>query len=122
MNVELLSGGIEVMAIGPETLWKAQRRLLSCEKCNLLASRTPFKALLNASAGKRQHDLMECVIGEPAICPNCQSLIAETTLVAFDSRPMTDSKPRCFEPALDQNKLVFIGAETLTEAEELLSG
>ena len=70
---------IQLIAIGPNTLRRAQREIAFCEHCNPNDSEIPFDWLLTEVTGKRGP--YEFILGELARCPNCQHEITEKTLV-----------------------------------------
>ena len=70
---------IQLIAIGPNTLRRAEREIVFCEHCQPNDSEIPFDWLLTLVTGKRGP--YEFMLGEPARCPNCKDEITEKTLV-----------------------------------------
>ena len=70
---------IQLIAIGPNTLRRAEREIVFCEHCNPNDSEIPFDWLLTEVTGKRGP--YEFILGELARCPNCKHEITEKTLV-----------------------------------------
>ena len=70
---------IQLIAIGPNTLRRAQREIAFCAQCNPNDSEIPFDSLLTEVTGKRGP--YEFILGELARCPNCKAEISEKTLV-----------------------------------------
>jgi hypothetical protein len=70
---------IQLIAIGPNTLRRAEREIVFCEHCNPNDSEIPFDCLLTEVTGKRGP--YEFILGELARCPNCKAEISEKTLV-----------------------------------------
>ena len=61
---------IQLIAIGPNTLRRAQREIAFCEHCHPHDSELPFDWLLTEVTGKRGP--YEFILGELARCPNCK--------------------------------------------------
>ncbi len=70
---------IRLIAIGPNTLRRAQREIAFCEHCHPHDSELPFDWLPVEVTGKRGP--YEFILGELARCPNCKHEITEKTLV-----------------------------------------
>jgi len=70
---------IQLIAIGPNTLRRAEREIVSCEHCHPNDSEIPFDWLLTEVTGKRGP--YEFILGELARYPNCKAEISEKTLV-----------------------------------------
>src|SRR5215467_6925445 len=70
---------IQLIAIGPNTLRRAEREIVFCEHCNPNDSEIPFDWLLTEVTGKRGP--YEFILSEPAQCPNCRCKIFEKTLI-----------------------------------------
>jgi hypothetical protein len=70
---------IQLIAIGPNTLRRAEREIVFCEHCNPHDSEIPFDWLLTEVTGKRGP--YEFILSEPARCPNCRCKIFEKTLI-----------------------------------------
>ena len=70
---------IQLIAIGPNTLRRAEREIVSCEHCHPDDSEIPFDWLLAEVTGKRGP--YEFILSEPAHCPNCKQPVTEKTLV-----------------------------------------
>jgi len=70
---------IQLIAIGPNTLRRAQREIAFCVHCNPNDSEIPFDWLLTEVTGKRGP--YEFILSEPARCPNCRCKIFEKTLI-----------------------------------------
>jgi len=70
---------IQLIAIGPNTLRRAEREIAFCEHCNPNDSEIPFDWLRMEVTGKRGP--YEFILGELARCPNCKHEITEKTLV-----------------------------------------
>jgi len=70
---------IQLIAIGPNTLRRAQREIAFCENCHPNDSELPFDWLLTEVTGKRGP--YEFILGELPRCPNCKHLVTEKTLV-----------------------------------------
>ena len=68
-----------LIAIGPNTLRRAEREIASCEHCHPNDSEIPFDWLLTEVTGKRGP--YEFILGELGRCPNCKAEISEKTLV-----------------------------------------
>jgi len=71
---------IQLIAIGPNTLRRAEREIVFCEHCHPNDSEIPFDWLLTEVTGKRGP--YEFILSEPARCPNCGCKIFEKTLIA----------------------------------------
>ena len=70
---------IQLIAIGLNTLRRAEREIVFCEHCHPNDSEIPFDRLLTEVTGKREPH--EFILSEPARCPNCRCKIFEKTLV-----------------------------------------
>ena len=70
---------IQVIAIGPKSLRRAQREIVSCEHCYPEHSEIPFDWMLAEVTGKRGPH--EFILSKPARCPTCKHPITEKTLV-----------------------------------------
>ena len=70
---------IQLIAIGPNTLRRAEREIVFCEHCQPNDSEIPFDWLLMEVTGKRGP--YEFMLTEPARCPNCKHEITEKTLI-----------------------------------------
>jgi len=70
---------IQLIAIGPNTLRRAEREIVFCEHCHPNDSEIPFDWLLTEVTGKRGP--YEFILSEPARCPNCRCKIFEKTLI-----------------------------------------
>jgi len=70
---------VQLIAIGPNTLRRAQREIAFCEHCHPHDSELPFDWLLMEVTGERGP--YEFILGELARCPNCNHEITEKTLV-----------------------------------------
>jgi hypothetical protein len=70
---------VRLIAIGPNTLRRAEREIVFCEHCNPNDSEIPFDWLLTEVTGKRGP--YEFILSEPARCPNCRSKLFEKTLI-----------------------------------------
>jgi hypothetical protein len=70
---------IQLIAIGPNTLRRAEREIVFCEHCQPKDSEIPFDWLRTEVTGKRGP--YEFILSEPARCPNCRCKIFEKTLV-----------------------------------------
>ena len=70
---------IQLIAIGPNTLRRAQREIAFCEHCHPHDSELPFDWLRMEVTGKRGP--YEFILGELARCPNFKHEITEKTLV-----------------------------------------
>src|SRR5215813_2865680 len=70
---------IQLIAIGPNTLRRAQREIAFCERCHPHDSEIPFERLLTEVTGERGQ--YEFILDELARCPNCNAEISEKTLV-----------------------------------------
>ena len=76
---------IQLIAIGPNTLRRAEREIAFCEHCNPNDSEIPFDWLLTEVTGK--HGPYEFILGELARCPDCKAEISEKTLVEPKGSP-----------------------------------
>jgi hypothetical protein len=114
----LLLEKVELVAVGTQTLVKARRRILSCERCNWRAS-MPFVLLLDSVTG-RKRSATEYVLSGPVRCRNCTSPILETTLVLFETK--THEVFGEFVPSWHETDIVLVDAETVREAQELIVG
>ena len=70
---------IQLIAIGPNTLRRAEREIVFCEHCHPHDSELPFDWLLTEVTGERGP--YEFILDELARCPNCKAEISEKTLV-----------------------------------------
>jgi hypothetical protein len=70
---------IRLIAMGPDTLRRAEREIVFCEHCHPNDSEIPFDWLLTEVTGERGP--YEFILGELARCPNCKAEISEKTLV-----------------------------------------
>ena len=70
---------IQLIAVGPNTLRRAEGEIAFCEHCHPHDSEIPFDWLITEVTGKRGP--YEFILSEPARCPNCKHEIAEKTLV-----------------------------------------
>src|SRR5262245_60676791 len=108
LNRYFLLQGVELLAVGSETVRKAQQRLQSCERCNLFAS-APFYVLLDEATGRSNPT--ECMLCEAARCPKCGGPVIETTLVSFDDDADGSSRVDHFDAPWEQN-IVMIDEPT----------
>jgi hypothetical protein len=74
-----LRPGIELVTVDPAMVEKAEQLIESCEYCHRNDAEIPFDWLLANVTGKRGP--YECMLIEPARCPNCKQPITEKTLV-----------------------------------------
>jgi len=70
---------IQLIAIGPNTLRRAEREIAFCEHCHPHDCEIPFDWLITEVTG--MHGPYEFILGELARCPNCKAEISEKTLV-----------------------------------------
>ena len=70
---------IQLIAIGPNTLRRAEREIAFCEHRHPNDSEIHFDWLLTEVTGKRGP--YEFILSEPARCPNCRRKIFEKTLI-----------------------------------------
>src|SRR5262249_15679197 len=70
---------IQLIAIGPNTLRRAERETGFWQHCHRIDSEIPFDWLLTEVTGKREP--YEFILSEPARCPNCRCKIFEKTLI-----------------------------------------
>jgi hypothetical protein len=61
---------IRLISIGPNSLRRAEGKIVFCEHCNPNDSEIPFDWLLMEVTGKRGP--YEFILGELARCPNCR--------------------------------------------------
>ena len=109
---------VELVAIGEETVRGLQRQLVSCEQCDPLAA-IPFEQALHGMAG-RDRLVTECVLCEPAQCPNCNGTVIESTLVRFDNETeaaVIRGIAGGYDASPDQTDVVLVDAVTLLDAE-----
>ena len=73
---------IYILALGANTIRRAQDAISSCEACNQDAE-MPFDWILDEVTG-RDGSTTDYFLTEPARCPRCGSTIMEKTLVEAD--------------------------------------
>ena len=73
---------IHILALGDNTIRRAQDAISSCESCNQGAE-LPFDWILDEVTG-RDGSNTDYFLTEPARCPRCGSSIVEKTLVEAD--------------------------------------
>jgi hypothetical protein len=73
---------IHILALGANTIRRAQDAISSCELCNQDAE-LPFDWILDEVTG-RDGSTTDYFLTEPARCPRCGSSIVEKTLVEAD--------------------------------------
>ena len=73
---------IYILALGANTIRRAQGAISSCESCNQDAE-LPFDWILDEVTG-RDGSNTDYFLTEPARCPRCGSSIVEKTLVEAD--------------------------------------
>src|SRR5262249_53475395 len=66
---------LQLIAIGPNTIRRAEREIVSCEHCHPHDSEIPFDWLLAEVTDKR--GLHEFILSELARCPNCKHAVTE---------------------------------------------
>lgn len=74
---------IDLLALGANTIRRAQEAIASCEACNNDAE-LPFDWILDEVTG-RDGSTTDYFLTEPARCPRCGCRIIEKTLVEADS-------------------------------------
>ena len=71
--------GVEVIAVDPATIRRAEAQIAGCEQCREENAEIPFDWILADVLGK--HGAFEFVLREPGRCPNCKTELSEKTLV-----------------------------------------
>jgi DNA-binding NarL/FixJ family response regulator len=74
----------KIVLIEQETLSKAERMILSCERCNSEAN-MPFSEILDRLTGS-DPNVTDYLLEKPGSCPNCYRAITEKTFVEPDDR------------------------------------
>ena len=72
----------KILVIAEETLRKAERMILSCERCNSEAE-TPFSEILDGLTGS-DASVSEYFLEKPGNCPRCFRAITDATFVEPD--------------------------------------
>lgn len=70
---------IELVAVDPLSLRRAERHIESCEHCHPDDAEIPFDWILAELTGNR--GAVEFILSEAARCPNCRHEITEKTLI-----------------------------------------
>ncbi len=79
MKDNVISAGVELVAVGETSILNAQRRVVGCQSCSASVSH-PFSSVLTEVMGAGCA-ITEYVLCAPARCPNCDQPILENTLV-----------------------------------------
>lgn len=79
-GAELLARpGVEIVAVDPATIRRAESQIAGCERCRPQEAELPFDWILADVMPK--HGGVEFILSEPGRCPNCGAAIDEKTLV-----------------------------------------
>jgi len=122
MKERTATHGIEIIAIGKESLKKGLVRVSACQNCSAWVSR-PFGSVLLEALGEPSR-MAEYVVCEPAQCPNCRDLITETTLVRCEGE-REEGVPAAlkeFEQSWEETNVILIDETLLAEAQSLVAG
>jgi hypothetical protein len=116
------TAGVQLVALGEESILKAQSRVVACQECSASVSR-PFGSVLVEILGALSPQ-SEYVVCAPAFCPNCDQPIVESTLVRCEGEigeataaPMPD-----LTPCSDDVNVVLINEQLLCEVQTFISG
>jgi len=122
MGEKIVPVGIELVAVGEDSILKAQGRVAACQSCSASASR-PFSSVLTEALGATG-PIPEYVLGASARCPSCSQPIVENTLVccAAELESAALRAPSDFGRCGDEDNVVLINEALLLEAQAFISG
>src|SRR5579872_1938103 len=100
--------GIEIVAVGQRSIFKAMAKVVACQGCTALVSRS-FGAILVEVAGPSKPSI-EYIMSEPAHCPEWSRPIFENTLVRCEGERDDQAVDtiREFEPNWEETNVVLV--------------
>lgn len=122
MRHESAAVATEWVAVGPESLMKAQTRVEACQFCSPSVSR-PFSSVVVEVLGAA-NPVCQYLLSAPAECPSCAQPLVEDTLVRCEGERQSNASTLAdvYVPCLEESNVMLVNESLLEEAQAFISG